>query len=220
MVEPAASVAPSSSSFAELGAGVSAMKRLAMPDSEVSRITACVPSRSGAKGSSTRMRTRARLSSVSVISRTEPMRRPPTWTSSPLTSWPAFWNSRSYSWVLAPRTSSSATRTIANASAAMATPRAIVNGPSALSKSTQAVHGIPRAGAGNYPGFVYFALQGGSHSMPRGPREAPERNCRTNMLSELKSSSAGPDSTMRPFHSTAMYSATRLADMMSCVMTT
>ena len=83
-----------------------------------------------------------------------------------------------------------------------------------------AVHGIPRAGAGNYPGFVYFALQGGSHSMPRGPREAPERNCRTNMLSELKSSSAGPDSTMRPFHSTAMYSATRLADMMSCVMTT
>ena len=87
-------------------------------------------------------------------------------------------------------------------------------------KSTQAVHGMPRAGAGSYPGFVYFALQDGSHSMPRGPREAPERNCRTNMLSELKSSSAGPDSTMRPFHSTAMYSATRLADMMSCVITT
>src|SRR3954453_18423086 len=51
--------------------------------------------------------------------------------------------------------------------------------------------------------------------MPSGPREAPERNWRTNMLSELNSSSAGPDSTMRPFHSTAMYSATRLADMMS-----
>jgi hypothetical protein len=30
------------------------------------------------------------------------------------------------------------------------------------------------------------------------------------MLSELNSSSAGPDSTIRPFHSTAMYSATRL----------
>ena len=58
------------------------------------------------------------------------------------------------------------------------------------------------------------------HSMPSGPREAPDRNCRTNMLSESNSSSAGPDSTIRPFHSTAMYSATRLADMMSCVMTT
>ena len=56
--------------------------------------------------------------------------------------------------------------------------------------------------------------------MPSGPREAPERNWRTNMLSELKSSSAGPDSTIRPFHSTAMYSATRFADMMSWVITT
>ena len=32
--------------------------------------------------------------------------------------------------------------------------------------------------------------------------------------------SPGPDSTIRPFHSTAMYSATRLADMMSWVITT
>ena len=114
-------------------------------------------------------------------------------------------------------------RTIARTSAAAAAPRAIVNEPSALSTRIQAVHGVARAGAGNYPGFVYFALgeaEPAVHSMPSGPREAPERNCRTNMLSELKSSSAGPDSTMRPFHRTAMYSATRLADMMSCVITT
>ena len=58
------------------------------------------------------------------------------------------------------------------------------------------------------------------YSMPSGPCEAPDRNWRTNWLSESKSSSAGPDSTIRPFHSTAMYSATRLADMMSCVITT
>jgi hypothetical protein len=56
--------------------------------------------------------------------------------------------------------------------------------------------------------------------MPRGPREAPDKNWRTNWLSELKSSSAGPLSTIRPYQSTAMYSATRLALMMSCVMTT
>ena len=59
-----------------------------------------------------------------------------------------------------------------------------------------------------------------SYSMPSGPCEAPLRNCRTNWLSELKRSSAGPDSTIRPRHSTAMYSATRLADMMSWVITT
>ena len=58
------------------------------------------------------------------------------------------------------------------------------------------------------------------HSMPSGPFEAPDRNWLTNWLSESKSSSAGPDSTIRPFHSTAMYSATRLAVMMSWVMTT
>ena len=59
-----------------------------------------------------------------------------------------------------------------------------------------------------------------AHSIPSGPWEAPARNWRTNWLSELNSSSAGPDSSIRPFHSTAMYSATRLADMMSWVMTT
>ena len=61
---------------------------------------------------------------------------------------------------------------------------------------------------------------GDRHSIPSGPCDAPARNWRTNWLSELNSSSAGPDSTIRPFHSTAMYSATRLADMMSWVITT
>src|SRR3954447_25701879 len=56
--------------------------------------------------------------------------------------------------------------------------------------------------------------------MPSGPCASPDRNWRTNGLSELKSSSAGPDSTIRPFQSTAMYSATRRALMMSWVMTT
>ena len=61
---------------------------------------------------------------------------------------------------------------------------------------------------------------GDRHSIPRGPCDAPARNWRTNWLSESNSASAGPDSTIRPFHSTAMYSATRFADMMSCVITT
>ena len=51
----------------------------------------------------------------------------------------------------------------------------------------------------------------GRHSIPSGPCDAPARNCRTNGLSESNSSAAGPDSTIRPRHSTAMYSATRLA---------
>src|SRR5919204_5677022 len=58
------------------------------------------------------------------------------------------------------------------------------------------------------------------YSIPSGPLASPERNCRTNWLSELNSSSAGPDSTIRPFQRIAMYSATLRADMMSCVITT
>ena len=42
------------------------------------------------------------------------------------------------------------------------------------------------------------------YSIPSGPRASPERNCRTNWFGELNSSLAGPDSTIRPFHSTAM----------------
>jgi hypothetical protein len=63
-----------------------------MPDSEVSRIAARVPSRSGAYGSSTSTWTAARLSSVSSMSRTRPTRRPATWTSLSGTSWPAVSN--------------------------------------------------------------------------------------------------------------------------------
>src|SRR4051812_42881950 len=66
------------------------------------------------------------------------MRRPPTCTSSSLTSWPAFWNRGSYWCVLAPGRRSTATSTIASARAATATPLATVissdplraNGPS------------------------------------------------------------------------------------------
>src|SRR5689334_244298 len=42
-------------------------------------------------------------------------------------------------------------------------------------------------------------VQALGYSIPSGPRASPERNCLTNWLSELKSSSAGPDSTIRPF---------------------
>ena len=51
---------------------------------------AVVPSCSGAN-SSTVIVISASLLLVSLISLTEPTRRPPTWTSSPFTSWPAFW---------------------------------------------------------------------------------------------------------------------------------
>ncbi len=68
-----------------------------MPDSDVSRTVASVPSRSGAKGSSTFTVTAAWLSSVSSMSVIEPTRRPPTWTSLSRTSWPAFSNTNVYS---------------------------------------------------------------------------------------------------------------------------
>src|SRR4051812_22184960 len=68
----------------------------------------------------------------------EPIRRPPTWTSSSFTSCPAFWNTRLYSCVPPPRRRSTATSTIASARAATATPLATLissdplraNGPS------------------------------------------------------------------------------------------
>ena len=84
--------------------------------------------------------------------------------------------------------------------------------------------GPPRArGQAGGPGGVGCEADergGGGYSMPSGPWDSPERNWRTKALSELKSSSAGPDSTIRPFHSTEMCSATRRALMMSWVMTT
>ena len=62
--------------------------------------------------------------------------------------------------------------------------------------------------------------QPGAHSIPRGPTDSPDRNWRTNGFSDANSSWAGPDSTILPFHSTEMCSATRRALMMSWVITT
>ena len=41
-------------------------------------------------------------------------------------------------------------------------------------------------------------------SIESGPCDSPERNWRMNGLSEFSMSSAGPASTIRPFHSTLM----------------
>ena len=61
-----------------------------MPDSEVARIVAVVPSWRGAKSSSTFIVTTAFASSSSTMSVIEPIGWPPTRTSLPGTSWPAF----------------------------------------------------------------------------------------------------------------------------------
>src|SRR5215207_861286 len=118
-----------------------------MPDSDVRRIVAVVPSRSGAYGSSTLTLIAAWLSGVSSMLLTEPTRRPPTWTSLSGTSWPAFSNLSVYSVPPAPANSSShAASRIASASASTAAPRAIVNDPPVmLAGSGQAV----RAGPGS-----------------------------------------------------------------------
>jgi len=65
-----------------------------MPDSDVARMIAVVPVVRGANSSSTAIRISASLPPVSSISLTEPIRRPPIWTSSSVTSWPAFWKRR------------------------------------------------------------------------------------------------------------------------------
>src|SRR6478735_3895892 len=61
-----------------------------MPDSDVSRMIACVPSCSGAYGSWTLILTAAWLLAVSAIAFTLPTGRPPICTLSPFTSCPAF----------------------------------------------------------------------------------------------------------------------------------
>ena len=110
-----------------------------------------------------------------------------------------------------------------------ATPAARVT--SAASRSVSAGRRAARAGernAGAGPGSRLRPTAAGAqrrahrrrYSIPSGPCDSPERNWRTNGFSELNSSSAGPDSTIRPFHSTEMCSATRRALMMSCVITT
>ena len=62
-----------------------------MPDSELARIVAVVPSCSGARSSSISILTSAWASSVSAMSVIVPIGLPPTWTWLPVTSWPAFW---------------------------------------------------------------------------------------------------------------------------------
>src|SRR3954453_6383662 len=61
-----------------------------MPDSDVRRIVACVPSRSGGYGWSTEALVAAWLFAVSSIAFPVPTARPPICTLSPFTSWPAF----------------------------------------------------------------------------------------------------------------------------------
>src|SRR5829696_5445014 len=118
-----------------------------MPDSEVRRIVAVVPSRSGAYGSSTLTLIAAWLSGVSSMLLTEPTRRPATWTSLSGTSWPAFSNTSVYSVPPFPRNSSShAASRIASASARTAAARAIVTDyPPTLAGSEAPV----RAGPGS-----------------------------------------------------------------------
>ena len=112
-----------------------------------------------------------------------------------------------------------------------AAPPASVSAPASTSTSTRSPRraggqGAQETGDGHEvrltPGARGTARSagGGRYSIPSGPCDSPERNWRTNGFSELNRSSAGPDCTIRPFHSTEMCSATRRALMMSWVMTT
>ena len=156
-----------------------------MPDSDVRRIVAFVPSRSGANGSSTRTLTAAWLSSVSSIER-----------------------DRAHA-------AAADLHVVVGDELPGVLEQQRVLGPAPAAEQQQ-----PRGERDDQGECEDGGGAGDRHSIPNGPCEAPARNWRTNWLSESNSSSAGPDSTIRPFHSTAMYSATRLADMMSCVITT
>src|SRR3954454_1918032 len=102
-----------------------------MPDSDVARTTAVVPSCSGAGAPFIFTVISAWLSSVRPILVIDPTRRPPTWTSSPFTSWPALRKSILYVWdVPAPIRSSATITAMAIASAPTASPRATVIPPS------------------------------------------------------------------------------------------
>src|SRR5215210_4350077 len=129
-----------------------------MPDSDVRRMTAPVPSRSGAYGSSTVILTAAWLSSVRVMSRTEPTRRPPTCTSSSLTSCPALWNSSVYSVPPPDRKRSSqtmSTTTSARALAAAALATVTYDAPS--SGRTLPSRSAGRAGTSVQPERLFHA---------------------------------------------------------------
>ena len=130
----------------------------------------------------------------------------------------------------APPNIASATSAIATTSAAPAITRAAVE-PRSESRGSRVLRSLVlESKRGLSTGASRWARQSAGpaaarlpgavcHSIPRGPWASPERNWRTNWLSELNSSDAGPDSTILPFQSTAMKSATRRADMMSCVIT-
>ena len=160
---------------------------MAIPDSDVSRTVARVPSRSGAYGSSTAILTAAWLSSVRLM---------------PVTRADA---------------AAADLHVVVHHQLARVLEQERVLGPAGAAQEEQPAgqhddegERDQRRAAGDRP----------AHSIPSGPCDAPARNWRTNWLSESNSSAAGPDSTIRPRHSTAMYSATRLADMMSWVITT
>ena len=156
-----------------------------MPDSDVSRIVALVPSRSGANGSST-LDLDGRLVVVRQLDRLDRAHAP-----------------------------AAHLHVVVGHELARVLEQQGVLGPAPAAEQQQ-----PRRERDDQGECEDRGGAGDRHSIPSGPWDAPARNWRTNWLSELNSSSAGPDSTIRPFHSTAMYSATRFADMMSCVITT
>jgi hypothetical protein len=110
--------------------------------------------------------TAAWLSSVSSISRTEPIRRPPTCTSSSRTSWPAFWNSRVYSVPPSPRKSSSQT-TNATASASAPAAAILATVTSDAPSSDRYWLGSPENKGEPYRGPGRLVTDG--YSMPSGP---------------------------------------------------
>ena len=177
-----------------------------MPDSEVARIVAEVPSCSGATASPISMVTMASALLFSSMSEIEPIGCPPTRTSLPGTSWPAFSKTALTLYGSPPPNiarASSATAAISAASArirATVEPRSLWSGsrvlPSLLleSKRGQPTDASRSAMPARLP----------SYSIPSGPCASPDKNCLTNWLSELKSSLAGPDSTILPFQRIAM----------------
>jgi hypothetical protein len=99
-----------------------------MPDSDVARITASVPSWSGANLSSS-MTISAWPSSVSLMSEIVPIGWPDTITKLPFTSWPAFWKTARTSYLpeepkrrIARMTIAATTAAAARARASMLTP--------------------------------------------------------------------------------------------------
>ena len=126
---------PSAISRPLFGPGVIDTYRLAMPDSEVERIVAVVPSWSGAMSSSTSIFTTACAESSRSMSVIVPTGRPPTRTWLPLTSWPAFSNTAVTLYELPRPNIAIETSAMAATSAATAITRATVDPRSSWSGS-------------------------------------------------------------------------------------